>query len=260
MRRYALTVEYCGTDFAGWQVQPGQRTVQGELEAALARFLQEEVRVAVSGRTDAGVHAHGQVVSFATGAARPVEAVTKALNALLPRDIAVVDAREVPLAFDPRRWSWGKHYRYRWLDRGARSPLREDRVWVQRRRLAVEAMHAAGQALVGRHDFTSFRASGCAAAHPVREIASLEVSRHGDEVWLDVRGNGFLRHMVRIVAGTLTEVGIGGRPVAWMGEVLAAADRAAAGRTAPPGGLALIAVHYEEGPPPWHGGGPSSAD
>ncbi|TNE84454.1 MAG: tRNA pseudouridine(38-40) synthase TruA [Deltaproteobacteria bacterium] len=251
-----MVLEYDGTRFAGWQVQPGQRTVQAEIEAALERFLGHPVRVSVAGRTDAGVHALGQVISFETRARRPVAAMAKALNGMLPDDVAVVTAREVPLAFDPRRWAWSKHYRYRWLDRDARSPLRAPHVWKVRGPLDVAAMDAAAALLVGRHDFGAFRAVGCAAAHAVREVTGASVTRVGDEVHLDVHGNGFLRHMVRIIAGTLHEVGRGAQGPAWVGEVLASQDRARAGRTAPAAGLTKIAVHYEEGPPPWHGGGP----
>ncbi|MCO4744618.1 MAG: tRNA pseudouridine(38-40) synthase TruA [Proteobacteria bacterium] len=256
MTRFAIRVEYVGTAFSGWQVQPGERTVQLVIEQALERLVQHPTRVTVSGRTDSGVHALGQVASFVTTASRSARAVRDGLNANLPSDVAVVDAWEVPEAFDPRRWSWGKHYRYRWLNRPSRSPMRADHTWHQRRVLDVEAMKVAASHLVGRHDFTSFRAAGCAAAHPIREVTRVEVARHDDEVWLDVWGNGFLRHMVRIVAGTLTEVGRGAETSEWVRAVLQAKDRDQAARTAPAAGLCLIEVRYEEGPPPWHGGGP----
>ena len=253
-QRWRLDLEYDGAGFAGWQLQPGQRTVQGELEAALAVVLQHPVRVSVAGRTDAGVHAQRQVVSFTTHAVRQERALLGGVNALLDDDVAILAAQPVPMDFDPRRWSWGKHYRYRWLVRSAPSPLRRGRVWHWRKGLDVEAMHAGAQLLVGRNDLSSFRATGCTATHPVRVVESLEVRREGDEVWLDARGQGFLRHTVRIIAGSLHEVGRGRRRPEWIGEVLAARDRSLAGMTAPAGGLSLLEVRYGEGPPPWHRG------
>lgn len=252
--RWRLTVEYHGAAFCGWQLQPGQRSVQGELEAAIERLFGHPVRVSVSGRTDAGVHALGQVVSFVSAVPRPAETVLKALNAMLPPEVAVTHAEPAPLAFDPRRWAWGKHYRYVWLDRVARSPMRADRAWHTRGLLNEPAMQEAAQALVGRHDFTSFRAEGCTANGPVRTIDAARVRRVDDELWLEVQGQGFLRHMVRIIAGTLHEIGRGRFPPEHLARVRDARDRRRAGPTAPPGGLYLVRVDYREGPPPWMGG------
>jgi len=209
------------------------------------------VKVRGAGRTDAGVHAEGQTASFDTEKRWGDRSLRDALNAHLPDDLACVEAREVSDAFDPRRWAWGKHYRYRWLDRPTRSPLRIDRAWHIRRPLDALAMAAAAAHLVGRHDFSAFRAAGCTAAHPVRVIEALTVTRHADELWLDARGQGFLRHMVRIIAGSLTEVGLGNQPPDWTAELLSGRDRALAGRTAPAHGLTLVEVRYERGPPPW---------
>lgn len=249
--RWRIVLEYEGTRFEGWQVQPGRRTVHGEVAGALERLLGHPVELLVSGRTDAGVHAEGQAAAFDAVVVRTPRAIRDGLNAHLPDDVACVSAEEVDSAFDPRAWSWGKLYRYRWLDRPARSPLRQARVWHVRGRLDEAAMHVAAEALLGRHDFSAFRAAGCGAKHAVREITAIEVVREADEVRLDVRGNGFLRHMVRIVAGTLAEVGQGRQPPAWVADVLGSRDRAAAGRTAPARGLTLVAVTYGDGPPPW---------
>lgn len=252
--RWKLVLEYDGTAFDGWQVQPGgARTVQAVLEAAIETVFQERCRVHPSGRTDAGVHALGQVVVFDAARERAPRAVRDGLNALLPPDVAVCAAEPVADDFDPRRWTRLKRYRYRWLDRGAPSPLRRHRVRTLRGPLDADAMHRAAQALVGRHDFSAFRAVGCASTHAVRTVLAMDVARVGDEVHLDVLGNGFLRHMVRIVAGTLEQVGLGRRDASWPAVVLAARDRAAAGPTAPACGLYLVSVEYGDGPPAWHG-------
>ncbi len=246
--RWKLVLEYDGATFAGWQLQPRQRTVQGVLEDALARLFGEAIRVHPSGRTDAGVHATGQVVHFDATTPRTPEQVRAALNALLPDDVAVRSAALAPADFDARRWAVRKRYRYRWLDHPSRSPLRRGVAWHVRGPLDAAAMHEAAQVLLGRHDFTSFRATGCTAAHPIRVVLSATVSRDGDEVRLDVEGHGFLRHMVRIIAGTLTPIGQGRKPPSWMREVRDARDRAAAGRTAPAHGLLLVGVEHADAP------------
>lgn len=247
--RWRATLEYVGTGFSGWQVQPGARTVQGELEAALERLTGAPARVTASGRTDAGVHARGQVVSFDLPARWDGRAVREALNGVLARDVACLDARMAPPGFDARRWTEGKRYRYVWLDRKTRSPWWQDRVWHHPHALDEHAMAEAAVCLVGRHDFASFRAAGCASTHAVRTVESLTIGREGELLTLDVVGHGFLRHMVRNLAGTLTEVGRGRRPIAWVADVLAARDRTVAGPTAPAGGLCLMEVWYGDAPP-----------
>jgi tRNA pseudouridine38-40 synthase len=248
-QRWKLVLEYDGTDFVGWEVQPGHRSVQGAIEEALAGLLGHPVRVSVSGRTDAGVHALAQVASVRTPVRRSARAMRDGLNARLPADVACVRAEGVPLDFDPRRGAREKHYRYTFLDRPARSPLRRDRAWHLRRPLDAGAMHEAAQALVGTHDFAAFRASGCGARSTVRTLPGWRVVRRDSEIHLDVRGHGFLRHMIRIVAGSLVEVGLGRRPVGWMARVLEGRDRTAAGPTAPARGLCLVSVRYPELPP-----------
>jgi len=249
--RWKLTVEYDGADFAGWQLQPNQRTVQGVVEDAAEALFQHTVRAFSSGRTDAGVHAVGQVVAVDTVTDRTPLQVLKGLNAKLPDDVAVTQAVVAPEGFDPRSWSVSKHYRYRMLDDPARHPLRRREVRYLTGPLDAQAMALGAQALMGRHDFSSFRASGCTAMQPVRTVKVLEVARRGDEVHIDVGGNGFLRHMVRIMAGTLEQVGLGRRDPSWVAEVVAARQRRAAGPTAPASGLCLMAVTYGDGPPPW---------
>ncbi len=265
--RWRLVVEYDGAELVGWQVQPEGRSVQALLEAAAAAVVGHPVHVAGAGRTDAGVHALGAVAAFDTAVSRSARAVRDGLNAHLPDDVAVVDAVEAPPDFDPRRWIRHKRYRYTFLDRRARSPLRRGRAWHVRARLDEAAMAAAVAALVGEHDFSSFRAAGCAAAHPVRWVQDARVSRDGAEVHLDVVGHGFLRHMVRIIAGTLVEVGLGRQAPGWMAEVLASRSRSAAGRTAPAHGLTLIESVVGNGPHwddpeagPEEDSGPEAAD
>ena len=242
--RWRIDLEYEGTDFAGWQVQPGQRTIQGVVTDAAEHLLGERVHISGAGRTDAGVHARQQVASFVTAVDRSAEAVVGGLNAHLPPDVACVAAMPVPDDFDPRRSPHTKRYLYRWLERRARSPLRKNRTWHVRQPLDVDAMAEAAAVLVGTHDCSSFRAAGCSSTHPVRTIEAVELTRAGDEVHLALHGTGFLRHMVRIVAGTLHEVGRGARPSDWFGEVLHARERSAAGRTAPAGGLCLEWIRY----------------
>lgn len=231
----------------GWEIQRTGRSVQGEIEAALAQLLQHPARVAVSGRTDAGVHAEAQVASFVTHADRSEETIRDGLNALLPEDVACRRAEQVPLDFDPRRHARRKHYRYRWLDSRVRSPLRRGRVYQVRQALDVEAMASACAYFSGTHDFAAFRAAGCGARTTVRTFPAWQVSRVDDEVHLDAFGHGFMRHTVRIVAGTLTEVGRGARDSVWVGRALSSGRRADAGPTAPAHGLTLVSVSYDPG-------------
>ena len=243
--RWRIDLEYDGERFAGWQLQPGQQTIQGEVETALAGLLGHPTRISCAGRTDAGVHARQQVASFVTEVSRAPHQLVFGLNSKLPEEIACVAATPVDDAFDPRRSPHCKRYVYTWLDRPGRSPLRRGRVWLVRKRLDHEAMAAAAAVLVGTHDFSSFRAAGCQSTHPTRTMKHVGVERHGDEVRLAMHGTGFLRHMVRIVAGSLWEIGRGRRDVAWMQTLLHASDRGAAGDTAPPGGLCLEWVRYD---------------
>jgi len=252
-RGYRLDLAWRGERFLGWQVQPQGPTVQSVLEGALTRiFGGEPIRARASGRTDAGVHAAHQVVGIDALAPRAPEALLRGLNALLPDDIAVLRVTEAPVGFDPRHWAKRKHYRYRLLRRAARCPFRAGQTWHLHGPLDLDAMQQAAAFFAGRHDWSAFRAAGCSAAHALRTVESVAVQAVEDEVFIDVFGNGFLRHQVRIMAGTLVEVGQGSRPVASIPALLAQGDRTAAGRTAPAAGLWLMAVELGERP---HGDG-----
>lgn len=243
--RWKLHLEYDGAGFAGWQLQDDAPTVQGAVEGALAVLLGHSARVFAAGRTDAGVHAEMQVACFDTTASRTPRQVRDGLNALLPPSVACVAAEPVEEGFDPRRAPHVKTYRYTWLVRHARSPLRAGRVWQVRPDVDGPAMHRAVQAVVGTHDLSSFRAEGCTATTAIRTVMAARVQPDVDDTWvLRVKGTGFLRHTVRILAGTLYEVGRGAKPEVWVAEVLAARDRSRAGRTAPAGALVLESIVY----------------
>ena len=249
MRCIRMTVQYDGTHYHGWQEQPGWATVQGTLADRLATILGERLAVEGAGRTDAGVHALGQVAAFLTGHAIAVGRLHAALNSRLPDDIAVPEMGEAPLGFRPSLDALGKHYRFR-LYRGPVRPVFEARyVWHWYRPIEVEPMRVAARLLVGRHDFRSFEARGSHREDTVREVTRLQVAEAGPEVRFDVEGDGFLYRMVRNLVGTLVEVGRGHRPPEWVAEVLAARDRRAAGPCAPPHGLCLMEVRYPPAPP-----------
>lgn len=247
VRHIRLVVEYDGTALCGWQRQANGPTVQGHLEAALAQLLAHPVAVAGASRTDAGVHARGQVASFRTERAIPLHGIRRGLNSLLPPAIAIADAAEVPEDFHPRFSATGKHYRYLVLTRSERAPRWRDRAWHRPGALDLAAMRQAAAALLGEHDFAAFRAAGCTARRTIRRIEDIAVAPAADPelVGFDVRGNAFLRNMVRIVVGTLVEVGAGRRPAEQVAEILASRDRTRAGITAPPQGLELVSVRYD---------------
>jgi len=246
MANFRLTLEYDGSEFAGWQVQPGEsRTVQGVLEEALARVTGETVRVTGAGRTDAGVHAEAQVANVRVETALGADTLRRALNGVLPRDVAVRSLEEAPEGFHARRDARRKHYRYRIWNGPAPSPLRRGRFLRVEAPLDRIAMQCAADACVGRHDFTSLRASRSDARTSVRTLERVTVGEPSPgEIEIEVVGEGFLRHMVRILVGTLVEVGRGRRAPHSMAGVLAARDRAAAGPTAPGRGLTLERVDY----------------
>jgi tRNA pseudouridine38-40 synthase len=242
--RWKLHLEYDGSGFAGWQLQGETPTVQLAIERALLQLLGEPTRIFAAGRTDTGVHAEMQVACFDTEVQRTARAVRDGLNAHLPPSVACVSAELVDERFDPRHSPHTKTYRYSWLCRASRSPLRAGRVWHVRDPLDVASMELAVQAIVGTHDFSTFRAEGCTAKHPVRTVEGASVTQSREEVHLRVFGTGFLRHSVRILAGSLHEVGRGKRPASWLAEILALRDRRAAGRTAPAEGLVLEDIRY----------------
>lgn len=245
MRNIRLTLEYDGTAYAGWQVQDNAPTVQGVLEEALGRLLKEPLRVIASGRTDAGVHALGQVANFRTGARVPLKGFVHGLNALLPRDVAVRVAADVPAEFDSRRSAVDKTYRYFLYRSPTPSAFGRRTSWQLPRPLDLAAMRAGASKLVGIRDFSAFRSAGCDAPHAVREIHELTLVERGEYLEVAVRGNAFLRNMVRIIVGTLVEVGGGRRAPESVAELLSEGDRTRAGATAPPQGLFLAEVRYD---------------
>jgi tRNA pseudouridine38-40 synthase len=244
-----LTLAYDGGAYAGWQIQPDKPTVQGVVEAALREVTQEAIRVSAAGRTDAGVHARGQVVGLSTDTRLSNADLQRALNAVLPRDVAVLTVEDAPERFHATHDAVAKRYRYQ-IHNG-RTPAVFDRnyTWHYPQPLDAAAMHAAGQALVGRHDFSSFETAGSERADSIRTIHHLAVSRGvgelAERITIDIAGDGFLYNMVRTIVGTLVEVGDGARPSDWPAAVLAGRDRRLAGQTAPPQGLFLVSVAYE---------------
>jgi tRNA pseudouridine38-40 synthase len=246
MRNLKLTLSYDGTDFNGWQTQPGYRTVQETLESAIARLTGEvKVRVNASGRTDAGVHAVGQVANFYSTTHIPADALVRAINAHLPEDIVVREVMDVPEAFDANHDAIKKLYRYVIHDGAVPNPFLRRYACQSRHRLDDAAMRRAADPLLGRHDFSSFETAGSPRMSSVRTITHLAVNRAGDWIWLDVEADGFLYNMVRAIAGTLINVGRGYWPPAQVAVILEAADRVQAGPTAPAQGLFLMRVTYE---------------
>ena len=242
--RIALGLSYEGSAYHGWQVQPQCASVQAALEKALCAFLDEPVSTICAGRTDAGVHALNQVVHLDTGAQRDPHAWLRGLNALLPSSIAVQWMRPVADDFHARFDARGRHYLYVIHHARLRSPFWHGRAgWVYRD-LDVAAMQDAARALVGEHDFSSFRSSQCQAHSPVRALHALEICERGSAIVLHFHGNAFLHHMVRNIVGSLVYVGLGRRPVSWMAELLACRDRRRAAPTFSAAGLYLADVHY----------------
>ena len=249
MPRYKLTIEYDGAPFVGWQRQDNGPSVQALIEDAVERFCGERVPVHGAGRTDAGVHAAGQVAHLDLASERPADTVRAALNFhLKPQPVAVVEAEIVPTDFHARFSASWRRYRYRILNRRAPPALDRGRVWHVPVPIDVAAMADAAALLVGRHDFNSFRSAACQAASSIKTLDLLSVRRDGDEVRIDVGARSFLHNQVRILAGTLQLVGRGQWTRHDVDKALAARDRTRAGPTAPPHGLCLMEVRYELAP------------
>jgi tRNA pseudouridine38-40 synthase len=246
MPRYRVTLEYDGTPFVGWQVQAKGLSVQGRLAQAIARFSGESPMPRGAGRTDAGVHALGQVAHFDLARAWPTDTVRDAVNFhLKPEPVVVRDCAVVPDSFDARFSATARHYRYRILARRAASALDSDRVWWVPQPLNAAAMAAAAQVLVGRHDFTTFRAAGCQSRSPVKTLDRLAVTRAGEEILIEASARSFLHNQVRSMVGSLKLVGEGKWTAADLAAALSAANRAACGPVAPARGLYLVQVDYE---------------
>lgn len=260
MRNIKLTLAYDGSHFAGWQTQrQGERTVQGILSDAVERITGDWSPVLGSGRTDSGVHALAQVASFETRSLHSLDVFKRALNAILPHDVRVLDVEDMPATFHPIRDSIRKNYSYLICNAPVHSPFAKRFSWGVSYHLDIEAMREAASMLVGKHDFSSFMAVGSSVRDMVRDVSVLNVNSYdkvgffgldltacddGCFIRIDVTGSGFLRHMVRIIAGTLVDVGKGVMHPAFMKELLVSGDRTLAGTTAPPEGLFMISVEY----------------
>jgi tRNA pseudouridine38-40 synthase len=241
---YKLIVEYDGSAYSGWQLQANGTSIQGAIEQALSTFLRTPTRISAAGRTDAGVHALGQVVNFNSEQRFTEHRIRRALNALTPRDIAIKQVDRVVDDFDSRRDARSRVYEYRILNRASESPFHLNRAWHVHAPLDVEAMRRAMAHLIGEHDFSSFRAAGCEATHAVRRIHRVSLEPRGELLVFTIEATAYLRHMVRAIVGTLAEVGIGARAADSFAELLRIKDRIQAGQTAPAGGLFLVEVKY----------------
>ena len=244
--RIALGIEYDGTGFYGWQRQAEGRTVQTCVEAALSKVADHQVHVVCAGRTDTGVHASGQVIHFDSKVVRAMNGWIRGTNAHLPPDVRVQWSHPVDDTFHARFGATRRYYRYIIHNHPVRSALLRNRVGWEYQHLDESSMLPAARYLLGEHDFTSFRAVACQAHSPVRTIYQLELRRSGNFIYLDIKANAFLHHMVRCIAGVLITVGRGEQVPGWVGEVLAAKDRRLSGVNGPPAGLYLVAVNYPE--------------
>ena len=245
MPRYKLIIEYDGTPFVGWQVQENGPSIAGAIADAFGRFSGEQPKVSGAGRTDAGVHALGQVAHVDLAKEFDPDTVRDALNAhLRPQPIAILIVERVAADFDARFSATGRHYLFRITNRRADLALDRDRTWRIAKPLDATAMHDAAQRLVGNHDFTTFRSIECQAKSPIKTLDRLDVSREGDEIWVEASARSFLHHQVRSMVGSLALVGEGKWTVDDLGNALAAKNRAECGPVAPACGLYLVRVDY----------------
>jgi tRNA pseudouridine38-40 synthase len=246
MRTIRLTIEYDGTAYSGWQRQPNGRAVQQVIEEALFRLLGQTVELKSSGRTDAGVHAQAMPAAFRTDSQLPLRAFIEGTNRFLPPEIAIVEAVDVPSGFRPIADALAKHYRYTICNRPVRSPLIRLYSWHIKESLDLITMKEAAAVFVGLHNFSAFRASNCVAKTTVRRIDKVDITRDEGIVRIDVVGGGFLKNMVRVMAGTLVDIGRGRFVADHISLLLRDGDRKKAGVTAPAGGLCLMKVYYPD--------------
>jgi tRNA pseudouridine38-40 synthase len=251
MPSYALLVEYHGAGLVGWQRQLDGLSVQEVIETAAATLNHGAPPLATgAGRTDSGVHAEGQVVQIEVATELPPARLRAALDFhTRPHRVAIRAACLAPEGWSPRFSARARHYRYRILNRHAKPALEEGRVWHLPQPLDAQAMHRAAQRLLGKHDFSAYRAASCQAEHAVRTLDALDVTRHGEEIHITTRARSFLHHQVRNLAGTLRDVGLGRQGEDWPRAVLDGRDRRAAGQTAPAEGLTFLGVEYDEALP-----------
>jgi tRNA pseudouridine38-40 synthase len=246
MPTFKLTIAYDGTNFSGWQFQPSRRTVQGVIQDAWEKITREALQVTATSRTDASVHAQGQVVGVDSNTHLVPEQLYNALNATLPEDVILVSIEEVAAGFHATHDAKRKRYRYQIHNERTRALFDRNFVWYVPQPLDIDRMQRAAQSLVGTHDFASFQAAGSERESTVRTITEIEIRREQvpeSRVLVDVEGDGFLYNMVRIIVGSLVDVGVGRREEQWLADALAARDRRAAGQTAPPQGLCLLKVY-----------------
>jgi tRNA pseudouridine38-40 synthase len=246
MTRYALGIEYDGSQFCGWQVQSGVETVQEAIERALGAVANHSTRVVTAGRTDTGVHATGQVIHFDSASRRTLNSWIRGVNSNLPAGVVVTWAKEVSPSFHARFCARARSYRYIILSRPVRPTILARRVTWTHQLLNVQAMRSAAKDLLGQHDFSAYRSVHCQSRQPIRSIHHFAVGQSGAWTWFDIQADGFLHHMVRNIAGVLMPIGAEEKAPSWAREVLMSRERSHAGVTAPAGGLYLSRVDYPE--------------
>lgn len=244
MKNIMVEIQYDGTNYNGWQIQPNSRTIQEEIMKALKKLTGKEISINGSGRTDAGVHAYGQVASFILESNIPVDRLPLALNSNLPNDISIINAMEVPMDFHARYSAIGKRYIYHIYEGRYRNPLFRNYSYHIHYKLNHEKMRDGAKLLLGTHDFRGFMASGSSVENTVRTIRDLDIIIKDNSIYVYIEGDGFLYNMVRIITGTLVEVGMGKISIEQVNRALETKDRTVAGHTAPPQGLFLDKVFY----------------
>ncbi|MGD8833964.1 MAG: tRNA pseudouridine(38-40) synthase TruA [Desulfobacteraceae bacterium] len=246
-KNFKLTIEYDGTHYHGWQVQPNGRSIQKEIESAIETMTRKKIRLSASGRTDAGVHALGQVANFSCDTAITPAGLQKGLNSMLPDDIVIRHAMEVPPQFHARYDATGKLYRYHILNQELPSAIDRRYTWWIRSPLDLAAMEEAGAHIIGEHDFKAFEGTGSPRSHTIRKVVKSRFTRSPEgRITFDIQANGFLRYMVRNIIGTLVDVGRHKKSPGQVKEILDSKDRSLAAATAPPTGLFLVEVYYGE--------------